>query len=117
MSQIIDKLSAAESKILPLLLQTTNFSELVEISKLNETQVMRLLQWLENKGLLKISKQPVDMVDLGELGVKYRKLELPEKRFLKAIVKDTPLQEIMKVQQKLKNLLPVESLPLQQTSL
>ena len=57
---------------------------------------MRGLQWLENKNIIKISEDVKEIVDLDINGKKYLKEGLPEKRFLQAVKKDTPISEIIK---------------------
>lgn len=80
--KLISSLSSFERIVLPLLESTTSFEQLVEKSKLQEVQVMRTLQWLENKGLVKINKKEEVSILLDENGIKYKESKLPELRLL-----------------------------------
>jgi phenylalanyl-tRNA synthetase alpha chain len=82
---LIDKLHPLERKILPLLDKFSYLNDLVEASKLKEVQVMRALQWLQNKAIIEIKEESREVVDLDTNGRKYLKDGLPEKRFLKLI--------------------------------
>ncbi len=79
-----------ERKVLPLLSETEEFNILVQKSNLQEIEVMRALQWMENKGILKIEKREEEYLAIDKNGEKYLKEGLPEKKFLK-VIKDKPL--------------------------
>ncbi len=92
---IIDKLHPLERKVLPLLDKFSYLSELVGASKLKDVQVMRALQWLQNKDIIEIKEDSKEIVELDSNGKKYLKDGLPEKRFLKLIKnKVLTMQEI-----------------------
>ena len=84
-----------ERRIFPHIKYITTVTELVKRTKLQEVEVVRAAQWLENKHLVKITKEIREKVNLGANGEKYLNEGLPEKRFLRAII-DEPksLQEI-----------------------
>lgn len=95
---IISKLHPLERKVVPLLAKYNNLKDLVEKSGLQEVEVMRALQWLENKHILKIISDEKKIAILDKNGERYIKEGLPEKRFLLAI-KDEPrsLDEIKRI--------------------
>ncbi|MBS3170818.1 phenylalanine--tRNA ligase subunit alpha [Candidatus Woesearchaeota archaeon] len=66
------------------------FQELQELSKMQEVEVMRALQWMENKNILKIKTDSKIIINLGEFGKKYQKEKLPERRLLEQL-KDNKL--------------------------
>jgi phenylalanyl-tRNA synthetase alpha chain len=74
---------------LPYLSENVTLEELVQKSGMKEVEVMRALQWLENKGVLKIKLELKEVVNLDKNGIKYKKQGLPEIRLLEEI-KDKP---------------------------
>jgi len=94
MHNIAESLSQSERKILPLIKNNISFEELTKHSKLQEIEVMRALQWLENKNIIKINKQLEEGIFLDKNGEKYLKEGLPEFNFLKILNKELTLQEI-----------------------
>lgn len=85
MEKLISKLHPLERKVLPVLLKETELSKIVESSGLKEVEVMRALQWLENKEALTIEKKSVKLVVLDKNGAKYKKEGLPENKFLDSL--------------------------------
>ncbi|MFC1801687.1 hypothetical protein ACFLZB_04455, partial [Nanoarchaeota archaeon] len=83
--KIIKILHPLEIKILPILKTEDNFSSLVSQSSLSDIEVMRALQWLENKKILVLEKEEKQSIQLDKNGQLYLKEGLPEKRFLQAI--------------------------------
>lgn len=89
-----------ERAVLPLLATTTSttpsgsrsilFSELLQKSKLKDVEVMRALEWLENKKLLTKEKRERSLVYLGNNGSLYQKTGLPERRAISTL-KEKPL--------------------------
>ena len=79
------KLHPLERKVLPLIAKAKNFSDLSKLSKLIEIEVMRALQWLQNKDIIKLNQEVKDLVELGKNGKDALKRGLPEKRFLSAL--------------------------------
>ena len=68
---LINKLHPIERKVLPLLDKFSYLDDLVQASKLKEVQVMRALQWLQNKAIIEIQDDLKQVVDLGSNGKKY----------------------------------------------
>ncbi len=83
--KIIAKLHPLERRILPILNETQDFSELIKKSELQEIEIMRALQWLENKEVLKLASEKTKVVNLDENALKYIKEGMPEKRFLNVL--------------------------------
>jgi phenylalanyl-tRNA synthetase alpha chain len=87
--KLISGLHPLERKVLPILKDTGNFDEIAKKSSLQKVEVMRALQWLQNKKIARITQTYKEQVSLDENGIKYRNNELPEKKFL-GIVIDRP---------------------------
>ncbi len=85
---LIAKLHPLERTVLPCLKEETNLQKIVQKSKLQEIEVMRALQWLENKAVLEINTEKKKIVLLNKNGRRYKKEGLPEKAFLKALADD-----------------------------
>ena len=83
--KIIAKLHPLERKILPILNKTQDFLEIISKSNLQEIEIMRALQWLENKEVLKLVSEKTKVVNLDENALKYLKEGMPEKRFLEVL--------------------------------
>ena len=90
MQEIVSTLHPLERKLLPFLKNNIAFQELQELSKMQEVEVMRALQWMENKNILKIKTDSKIIINLGEFGKKYQKEKLPERRLLEQL-KDNKL--------------------------
>jgi phenylalanyl-tRNA synthetase alpha chain len=83
--QIESSLHRLERAVLPMLGKLSSVSELVEHTGLQEVEVMRALQWLQNKKVVKISEESQQIISLGENGRHYAKDLLPEAKFLETI--------------------------------
>jgi phenylalanyl-tRNA synthetase alpha chain len=85
LKNIILKLHPLERKVLPALKKANELSQIISLSKLQEVEVLRALQWLENKGILKINTEKKKIVLLDRNGELYKKEGLPEKVFLSVL--------------------------------
>ncbi|MBS3171971.1 phenylalanine--tRNA ligase subunit alpha [Candidatus Woesearchaeota archaeon] len=95
LNNLANSLHPLERKILPFLGKYKKQRDLEEKSGLQEIEISRALQWLENKQVIKVSKNSIEIVEIGNNGEKYLKTGLPEKQFLKVIEnKPLSLQEI-----------------------
>ena len=96
----VDKIIAAlhplERKVLPILRETSSFEKIAEKTKLQKVEVMRALQWLQNKKIISVKQKLQEKIDLDENGLKYRDKGLPEKTFLQLSNKPITLDEIGK---------------------
>jgi len=94
-NELAEGLHPLERKVLPFLNKCDGLKELQEKSGLQEIEVSRALQWLENKGIVKTEKNNSEVVELGINGKNYLTKGLPEKQFLEAIkTKGLTLNEI-----------------------
>jgi len=94
-SELIEGLHPLERKVLPYLSNCKSLKEIQEKSKLQEIEVSRALQWLENKNVVKIKRNNFELVEIGKNGEIYLENGLPEKQFLKSIKsKNLTLDEI-----------------------
>jgi len=90
--KLIDTLHPLERKVLPVLVKTLDFNEILKQTQLKDVEVMRALQWLENKQVLKLKDKLKEIIELGENGKQYLEKGFPEKIFLEQI-KDTQKDE------------------------
>lgn len=94
--KLILKLHQFERTILPFLKAHHDVTSLCAASGMKEIEVMRALQWLENKGALKIKSESRKIVLLDKYGEKYKVKGLPEKQFLKALSEPLTLSQLAK---------------------
>ena len=93
--KIIDTLHPLERKVLPLLLKYYSLKEIIKVSGMQEVEVMRAVQWLNNKKLIFINETYEELIFLGENGKKYLESALPERLYLNAVSeKSLTLDEI-----------------------
>ena len=55
--KVIATLHAYERKVLPVLKETSRFEDISAKTGLQKVEVMRALQWLQNKKLVRINKE------------------------------------------------------------
>jgi phenylalanyl-tRNA synthetase alpha chain len=96
LQKILEALSPIERKVIPFLKSGVEMRDVAKNSGLSEIEIMRALQWLENKGALKILSSSEEMIELGENGKLYAVHGLPEKRFLNVVKGKMKLEEIRK---------------------
>ena len=90
-------LTLNERKVLKHLKEKNDFNELVSETRLKDVEVMRALQWLQNKNLIEIKEDIKELIASDKNGEIYAKKGLPEKRFLEAIkTKPLNLTDIIK---------------------
>lgn len=94
LEKLLEELSPLERAVLPHLESGTELEDVTRKSGKSEVEVMRALQWLENKGALKINRSEKQIVGLGENGKTYVKKGLPEKRFLAALSDKMSLEDV-----------------------
>ncbi|MBI5871566.1 phenylalanine--tRNA ligase subunit alpha [archaeon] len=83
--KIISKLHPLERRVLPYLKQGITTNEIIEKTRMKEVEAMRALQWLENKGILKLDSETYGLITLERLGAVYCKKGLPEQKLLQEI--------------------------------
>jgi len=94
--KLVETLHILERKTLAVLKEKDNLKSIVKASGLSEIEVMRALQWLSNKDLIKLDETAKELVFLDKNGEKYLKEGLPEKRLLKAITGEISIDEAAK---------------------
>ena len=99
LKKLIQTLDPLERKIVPLLKAEKSFQELVKKSGLQEVEVMRALQWLQNKQILEIKTKKTRLVSLDKEGQKYLEQGLPEKSILH-LIQDQP-KTLREIQEKI----------------
>ena len=90
-------LTLNERKLLKNLKEKKDFHELVSETRLKEIEVLRAIQWLQNKTLVETKEDIKESIALDKNGEIYAKKGLPEKLFLNAIKeKELSLENISK---------------------
>ncbi len=90
---LVNTLHSLERKLIPFLDKYSNFNEIVKNSGMQEIEVMRSLQWLENKQVLKIETKETKLILLTDKAKVYK--ELPERIIINNLSeKDTTLEKI-----------------------
>src|SRR3989344_8769664 len=92
--EVSKKLHPLERKLLPFLKSSWTLKDLIKNSKMQEVEIRRVLQWLENKSLLTAKDSIIQIVNLDKNGLEYVKKGLPEKRFLASIDRDISIPEL-----------------------
>ncbi len=80
MKKLIESLSVNEQKILAYLKE--DIVEICKKSNLDKVSVLRALEYLQNKEIVKLNFVVKKIVELGVNGALYRKRDLPERRLL-----------------------------------
>lgn len=87
---ILNALHPLERTVLPILKDNITSQDIINATKLQDVEVTRALQWLENKRLITTSSTSHDLILLDKNGERYLEEKLPERRFLEVL--DRPLQ-------------------------
>src|SRR3989338_6325092 len=85
LQHLISKLHPLERAIIPVLKEHTELAEIIRASGLTEVEVVRAVQWLENKKILTSIAERRKIVSLKKNGQYYHKNGLPEKKFLSVL--------------------------------
>ena len=83
--KIIDSLSPSERKIIPFLKEESLDKLSKRVPELNKAGILRSLEFLSNKNLVKLSSKEKKSVELGINGLLYVKQGLPERRLINLI--------------------------------
>ena len=84
-NKLIETLHPLERKVLPILKTGTSTTEITEKTGMNETEVMRALQWLDNKKAITLTTTTQTCINLGENGKKSITQGLPERKLLNTL--------------------------------
>lgn len=87
---IIESLSLNERKILPLL-DEKSIEKIAKKADLDEVAVLRALEFLSNKNILKLEISQKKIIELGINGVLYKQKGLPERRLTNIIAEKKSL--------------------------
>ena len=85
LKKLAETLHPLERKVLPVLNKFKTLPQIVSATGLKEIEVMRALQWLQNKKVIKIDTDLKEVVTLDKNGEKYLKETLPERRFIEVL--------------------------------
>jgi len=85
LDKLAQSLHPLERKVLPALDKHATVPALCSATGLKDVEVVRALQWLENKKLIRVDTTARDVVILDKNGELYQKQGLPERRFLQAL--------------------------------
>lgn len=88
---VLESLSPIEREVFPYL-ELGSLGKIREKSNLDETKILRALQFLENKGIVKLKTESVKIIDLDKNGVVYLKNGLPERRLLNIIIEHNEIE-------------------------
>lgn len=94
--ELARSLHPLERKVAPHLKGAKLFSEVLEKSGMLDVEVTRALQWLAGKGVLEMQEDSADIITLGQNGEQAARHGLPEKKFLKSLMKGTKDKETLK---------------------
>lgn len=93
----VEALHILERKVLPMIKDGMIVTSIVKESRLKEVEVMRAVQWLENKKMILTTAATKNTISIDKNGGEYLEKGLPERRFLGAIKeKGLSLEEIQK---------------------
>ncbi len=88
LTAVVSKLHPLERKVIPVLASFLELTEISRVSGLDSTETMRALQWLENKGVLRIEQKGYRVVSLDSNGLLYLKTGVPEQRLFDVLTFD-----------------------------
>lgn len=83
MEKVIESLSPNERKIIPHLKE--KISEICKKTNLDKVSVMRALEYLQNKNIVKLNVTRTKIIDLAVNGILYKKKGLPERRLMNVL--------------------------------
>jgi phenylalanyl-tRNA synthetase alpha chain len=85
LDKLAQSLHPLERKVLPVLDKHTTVPAICTATGLKDVEVVRALQWLENRKAVKVDISSNEVVVLDKNGELYKKQGLPERRFLQAL--------------------------------
>ena len=94
--KLAESLNPTERKVARVLDEINSFDGIIKATGLKDVEIMRALQWLQNKNVVKIKEAQKEFVSLDENGMKYLKYGLPESIFLENLEKPVSMSELGK---------------------
>ncbi|MBS3113662.1 phenylalanine--tRNA ligase subunit alpha [Candidatus Woesearchaeota archaeon] len=94
--KLAESLNPIERKVVKVLDNFSSFHDIIKITGLKDIEVMRALQWLQNKNIVKIKEEQKEIVSLEDNGIKYLKYGLPERIFLEALGSPISIADLAK---------------------
>ncbi|HLC49876.1 MAG TPA: phenylalanine--tRNA ligase subunit alpha [Candidatus Nanoarchaeia archaeon] len=94
--KLSESLNPSEKKVLKVLDSFQSIHEIMKVTGLKDVEVVRSLQWLQNKHAVKLEETQKEIIMLDENGQKYSKYGLPERIFLEALDKPLTLEDLGK---------------------
>jgi phenylalanyl-tRNA synthetase alpha chain len=85
LDKLAQSLHPLERKVLPVLDKHTTVQAICAATGLKDVEVVRALQWLENRKAVRVDTKTHEVVSLEKNGSAYRAQGLPERRFLQAL--------------------------------
>lgn len=93
--KLAQSLHPYERRVLPELTRSSYLEDIATATGLKDVEVLRALQWLENKKAITIQTEQRELIFLDKNGQEYLKKGLPERRFLEALQeKEIPLTKL-----------------------
>ena len=94
--KLAESLNPVERRVVKVLDNFKSFDGITKVTGLKDVEVMRALQWLQNKNVVKIKETQKELVSLDENGLKYLKYGLPERIFLENLEEPISISELGK---------------------
>ena len=91
--KVAEMLHPLERRVLPYL-NLKSVSEIMDKCGMDEVEVIRALQWLENKNIVNVNVGIKEIIHLGNHGEEYAKDGLPERRFLETLSDELTLDHV-----------------------
>ena len=89
--ELLESLSLNERKIL-CFLKEKDIKEVAKKAEIEEVAVLRALEFLSNKNLVKINSSINKLVDLGVNGILYKQKGLPERRLIEIVAEKNTIE-------------------------
>lgn len=96
MDKVIGMLHPLEKRVLSVLFDGISLKGISTQTDLQKVEIVRALQWLENKGLIKVKKETKEYATFDKNWEEYEEKGLPERRFIQFLDSPKTLEEIRK---------------------
>jgi len=85
LEKLIESLHPLERKVLPFIDNDVNAETIIKKTNLQEIEVLRALQWLQNKKIILVERTGNEIIKLDKNGERYLNIGLPERRFINVL--------------------------------